>query len=61
MVLADCFAESEVESGALPWLEAIGWLFAHGAGTAPDQLLAERRDYSEVVPSQSLPDALLPN
>lgn len=50
--------ESVVEQAALAWLEAIGWRIAHGPDIAPDTLLAERRDYSEVVLAQRLRDAL---
>ncbi|MGI5836687.1 MAG: type I restriction endonuclease subunit R [Chloroflexota bacterium] len=50
--------ESTVEEAALAWLEAIGWRIAHGPEIAPDQLLAERRDYGEVVLAQRLRDAL---
>ncbi len=52
------FTESVVESAALAWLESIGWRIAHGPDIAPDQLLAERRDYAEVVLAQRLRDAL---
>ncbi|NPV82709.1 MAG: type I restriction endonuclease subunit R [Candidatus Aminicenantes bacterium] len=52
------FTESTVESAALAWLEAMGWGIAYGPSLAPDQLFAERRDYSEVVLSQRLRDAL---
>ncbi|MEW6308065.1 MAG: type I restriction endonuclease subunit R [Bacillota bacterium] len=50
--------ESVVEQAALAWLEAMGWRIAHGPEIAPDQLLAERRDYGEVVLTQRLRDAL---
>ncbi|MCX8048286.1 MAG: type I restriction endonuclease subunit R [Methylohalobius sp.] len=50
--------ESEVESAALAWLEAVGWRIAHGPDIAPDQPFAERRDYGEVVLAQRLRDAL---
>ncbi|MEJ5199157.1 MAG: type I restriction endonuclease subunit R [Anaerolineae bacterium] len=50
--------ESIVEDAALAWLEAVGWRVAHGPDIAPDALLAERRDYSEVVLAQRLRDAL---
>ncbi|WP_105317566.1 type I restriction endonuclease subunit R [Thermus tenuipuniceus] len=52
------FTESDVESAALAWLEAIGWRIAHGPDIAPNQLLAERQDYREVVLNQRLRDAL---
>ena len=52
------FSESVVEEAALAWLEAIGWRVAHGPDIAPDQPLAERRDYGEVVLAQRLRDAL---
>jgi type I restriction enzyme R subunit len=50
--------ESVVEEAALAWLEAVGWRIAHGPDIAPDQPLAERRDYGEVVLAQRLRDAL---
>ena len=50
--------ESVVEQAALAWLEAVGWSIAHGPEIAPDTLLAERRDYGEVLLSQRLRDAL---
>jgi type I restriction enzyme R subunit len=50
--------ESTVESAALAWLKGVGWQIAHGLEIAPDQVLAERRDYSEVVLAQRLRDAL---
>lgn len=50
--------ESTVESAALAWLEAMGWSIAYGPNIAPDQLFAERTDYSEVVLSQRLREAL---
>ncbi len=52
------FTESTVEEAALAWLESAGWRIAHGPDVAPDQLLAERRDYGEVVLTQRLRDAL---
>jgi type I restriction enzyme R subunit len=52
------FTESIVEDATLAWLESIGWRIAHGPEIAPDQLLAERRDYGEVVLAQRLRDAL---
>jgi type I restriction enzyme R subunit len=50
--------ESTIEEAALAWLEAAGWRIAHGPEIAPDQRLAERRDYGEVVLAQRLRDAL---
>lgn len=50
--------ESDMESAAFARLEAIGRSVAHGPDIAPDQLLAERRDYGEVVLAQRLRDAL---
>jgi type I restriction enzyme R subunit len=52
------FSESVVEDAALGWLKAIGWRVAHGPDIAPDQLLAERHDYGEVVLARRLRDAL---
>jgi type I restriction enzyme R subunit len=53
-------AESDVEQATLAWLKAIGWRIAHGPDIAPDQPLAERADYGEVVLARRLRDALLP-
>jgi type I restriction enzyme R subunit len=50
--------ESVVEQAALAWLEGAGWRIAHGPDIAPDQPLAERRDYGEVMLSARLRDAL---
>jgi type I restriction enzyme R subunit len=50
--------ESDIESAALAWLSGLGWRVAHGPEIAPDTLLAERRDYGEVVLAQRLRDAL---
>ena len=57
-------AESEVESAALAWLEALGWTVKHGDDIAPDVRAqrccapAERRDFSQVVLERRLRDAL---
>ena len=50
--------ESDIESAALAWLSGLGWRVAHGPEIAPDTLLAERRDYGEVVLAQRLRDAM---
>ncbi len=52
------FAESEVESAALAWLESLGWEIAHGPDIAPGEPVAERDDYREVILKQRLRDAL---
>jgi hypothetical protein len=52
------FTESTVEDAALASLKAIGWQVAHGPAIAPDQPLAERADYGEVVLARRLRDAL---
>ncbi|HXF44791.1 MAG TPA: type I restriction endonuclease subunit R, partial [Burkholderiaceae bacterium] len=56
--MSDAFSESVVEQAALAWLEDAGWPVAHGPDIAPDTLLAERRDYGEVVLARRLRDAL---
>lgn len=62
------FTESEVESAALAWLEAIGWSIAHGLDISPggETLILplsqrDRESYREVVLAQRLRDALAPN
>jgi type I restriction enzyme R subunit len=52
------FSESVVEDATLGCLKAIGWRVAHGPDIAPDQLLAERHDYGEVVLVRRLREAL---
>lgn len=54
------FTESTVEEAALAWLEATGWLIAHGPDIAPEMPAAERAHYGEVVLARRLRDALLP-
>lgn len=54
----NAFAESTVESAALDWLEALGYVKVHGPDIAPDAPAAERRDYADVVLDQRLRDAL---
>ncbi len=51
-------AESDVESAALAWLEALGWAVKHGGDIAPDGPAAERCDFSQVVLERRLRDAL---
>jgi len=51
-------AESDVETAALAWLEALGWTVKHGDEIAPDGPAAERRDFSQVVLEHRLRDAL---
>ena len=50
--------ESDVEEGALAWLEDLGWAVAHGPDIAPDTPGAERADYRQVVLERRLRDAL---
>ncbi|MDW7760672.1 MAG: type I restriction endonuclease subunit R [Acidobacteriota bacterium] len=52
------FTESVVESAALAWLQGLGWSIAHGPDIAPETLLAERRDYGDVILEQRLRDSL---
>ncbi|MDR7606353.1 MAG: type I restriction endonuclease subunit R [Armatimonadota bacterium] len=53
------FSEFTVESTALDWLEAVGWAVKYGPDIAPGMPAAERADYSQVVLSQRLRDALV--
>ena len=50
--------EAEVEEAVLDWLGNLGWQVVHGYDIAPDTLVAERLDYSEVILEQRLHDAL---
>ncbi len=43
------FTESVVEEAALEWLAALQYAVVHGPDIAPGELLAERRDYGEVI------------
>jgi len=45
--------ESAVEQAALAWLSELGWQVKHGPDIAPDGLLAERRDFGQVVLEQA--------
>jgi len=42
-------AESVVESAALEWFEALGYTTLNGPDIAPDELLAERASYADVI------------
>jgi type I restriction enzyme R subunit len=52
------FAESDVESAALAWLESLGWTLKNGPEIAPGEPAAERTDFGQVVLEQRLHDAL---
>ena len=52
------FAESDVESAALAWLESLGWTLKNGPEIAPEEPAAERTDFGQVVLEQRLHDAL---
>ncbi len=52
------FTESVVEDAALAWLESLGWTIKHGPDIAPGELAAERTDYSQVVLTKRLRQAL---
>lgn len=52
------FTESTVEEAALQWLKEVGWSIAYGAEIAPGEPFTERDDYSQVVLTQRLRDAL---
>ncbi|MBC7314848.1 MAG: DEAD/DEAH box helicase, partial [Chloroflexi bacterium] len=51
-------SESTDTDATLAWLEATGWLIAHGPDIAPDMPAAERADYGEVVLARRLRNAL---
>ncbi len=50
--------ESDIESAALAWLEALGWQIKNGVEIAPDGATPERGDFSAVVLERRLRDAL---
>jgi len=50
--------ESEVESAALTWLEALGNTILSGPGIAPGELFAERVEYGQAVLEDRLRQAL---
>ncbi len=52
------FAESDVETAALEWLENLGWNIVCGPDIAPDAPGAERSSYGDVVLERRLRDAL---
>lgn len=51
--------ESDLESAALAWLEALGWQIKNGGEIAPDGAAPERPDFSTVVLERRLRDALV--
>ncbi len=52
------FTESVVEEAVLAWLAGLKYSVVHGPDIAPGELLAERRDYSEVILEDRLRKAL---
>ena len=50
--------ENDVEQAAVEWLASLGWRVAHGPDIAPTGSAPERADYTQVVLSQRLRDAL---
>ena len=52
------FFESDVETAALSWLEALGWRVVHGPDIAPDAPGAERTDYGRGVLERRSREAL---
>ncbi len=52
------FTESVVEEAALEWLGALKYSVVHGPDIAPGELLAERRDYGQVILEDRLRQAL---
>jgi len=52
------FIESVVEEAALAWFETLGFSIRNGLEIAPEELTAERGNYSETVLSERLRDAL---
>lgn len=53
------FIESTVEEAALGWFEGLGYKVISGPDIAPGELSWERQEYSEVVLSKRLKDALV--
>lgn len=56
--MGEQFTESVVEDAALAWIQAAGWVVAHGPHIAPDQTTAERLEFGEVVLAGRLRRAL---
>jgi type I restriction enzyme R subunit len=52
------FTESVVEEAALEWLGALQYTVLHGPDIAPGELLAERKDYGQVILEDRLRQAL---
>ena len=50
--------ESDIESAALAWLEALGWQIKNGAEIVPAEAAPERRDLSAVGLERRLRDAM---
>lgn len=51
--------ESVVEEAALDWLAALGYTIMHGSDLGPGGIVAERRDYAQVVLENRLRGALI--
>ncbi|OPY13839.1 MAG: Type-1 restriction enzyme R protein [Syntrophus sp. PtaB.Bin001] len=56
--MSAAFTESVIEQAALAWLESLGYLVLSGLEIAPNEVMAERDDYSEVCLSRRLRQAL---
>ena len=52
------FTESVVEEAALAWLAGLQYSVVHGTDIAPGELLAERKDYGQVILEDRLRQAL---
>src|SRR5438445_1102010 len=51
--------ESTVEAAALEWLQAVGYEIAYGPEIAPEEQLAERDSFAEVVLLRRLREAVV--
>jgi len=56
--VSTAFTESVVEEAALEWLAALQYGVLHGPDIAPGELLAERKDYGQVILEDRLRQAL---
>ncbi len=51
--------EEDVEFAALEWFQQLGYELIHGPSIAPDSPVSERTDYTEIILTERLRDALI--